>query len=131
MKTLIYNGYLVLNGEESITNGAILLAEDKIIGIYPEASEELQLLLKDNTIQCVDVKGNYVLPGFIDIHTHGAVGHDFNDATQTALDAIAKEALKSGCTSFMASLGVTSHEENLRILDAYANFKPTKETAEK
>ena len=37
----------------------------------------------------IDVGGAYALPGLVDIHFHGAVGHDFCDADEAGLQAIA------------------------------------------
>lgn len=33
----------------------------------------------------IDASGLKVLPGLVDIHSHGAVGHDFSDADATGL----------------------------------------------
>ena len=51
-------------------------------------------------IETIDLCGLTVLPGFIDTHVHGAVGHDVMDATYQTLDEISKYKLKEGCTSF-------------------------------
>ena len=46
-----------------------------------------------------DGKGNYLIPGMIDIHLHGCKGYDFCDATLEAVEQIA---------AFQASIGVTT-----------------------
>ena len=38
----------------------------------------------------IDASGLKVLPGLVDIHSHGAVGHDFSDADATGLKKILK-----------------------------------------
>lgn len=43
------------------------------------------------------------IPGFIDMHTHGAVGHDFMDRDSAGFQAIARHHLENGTTSFLAS----------------------------
>lgn len=48
----------------------------------------------------LDAEGLFLLPGFIDIHTHGAVGVDFNHAEREELSAV---------SAFLASCGVTSY----------------------
>ncbi len=49
---------------------------------------------------CLDVGGGYVIPGLVDIHTHGAVGHDVCDATPEALKAMSHFFAANGVTSF-------------------------------
>jgi len=45
----------------------------------------------------------YIVPGFIDVHIHGAGGADTMDATPEALDTIAKTLAKEGTTAFLAT----------------------------
>lgn len=51
----------------------------------------------------VDAKGMYVVPGYVDIHIHGADGSDCCDATVEALDTVAAYLAKQGVTSFAAT----------------------------
>ena len=47
-----------------------------------------------------DMSGFIALPGFVDIHIHGANGGDFSDATIESLDKISGYLAKNGVTSF-------------------------------
>ena len=50
----------------------------------------------------VDAKGKYVVPGFIDVHLHGACGYDVCDADRPeAIEKIAEAKLAEGCTTFL------------------------------
>lgn len=44
-----------------------------------------------------------IVPGFIDVHIHGAGGADAMDATPDALSTIAQQVVKEGTTSFLAT----------------------------
>ncbi len=59
-----------------------------------------------------------VLPGFIDIHTHGSGGSDVMDGTTDALRTIADTLCKEGTTSFLAT---TMSEEENKVLRAVRN----------
>ena len=47
-----------------------------------------------------DMSGFTALPGFVDIHIHGANGGDFSDASKDSLDKISSYLAKNGVTSF-------------------------------
>ncbi len=61
-------------------------------GIITETAED--------SAEVIDVSDCYVIPGLVDVHTHGAVGHDFCDADPEGLKATAKFEKSRGVTSF-------------------------------
>ena len=60
----------------------------------------------------VEADGLTLVPGFVDIHSHGRGGFDFCDATDEAFDAIGRGKPKDGVTGFLAT-GLTRPEEEL------------------
>lgn len=57
-----------------------------------------------------DLGGDYVIPGLVDIHTHGAMGSDHLDGTPQATAAIRSFMAAHGTTSLLATLMTQSRE---------------------
>lgn len=51
----------------------------------------------------VDAEGCYLIPGLVDIHTHGAMGEDFSDGKAEGLPAMARYYAAHGVTSYLAT----------------------------
>ncbi len=76
----------------------------------------------------IDAGGNYVSPGFIDLHTHGAGGSDFMDGTVEAYLQSAETHARHGTTSLYPTTLTSTEEEMFRAFDVYkqANALNTK-----
>lgn len=66
----------------------------------------------------VDCGGLTLLPGFIDIHNHGAVGVDVNEADVDGLIAIAEFLGKNGVTAWLPTLVPDSDDVYERVIAA-------------
>ncbi len=62
--------------------------------------------------QIIDATGLYAIPGLVDIHSHGAVGHDFCDGTHESIDAITRYEASRGVTAWCGTT-MTFPEEKL------------------
>ena len=67
-----------------------------------------------------DLAGALVLPGLIDVHTHGAVGIDFNHITADQFARIIAYYLENGVTSFLPTVLSDSEEVTLQQLSVIA-----------
>ncbi len=66
----------------------------------------------------IDLKGGFLAPGFVDLHIHGALGHDTMEATPEAFRAITEFHLRGGTTSITLTTLTAPHTDILRVLDA-------------
>ena len=64
----------------------------------------------------IDVDGNYIIPGLVDIHMHGSVGYDCEDDDAAALEKIAEYQASTGTTAFLATFSSISHDTLLRAV---------------
>lgn len=67
--------------------------------------------------QAVDAGGGWLLPGFIDLHVHGALGHELMDADPDGLRAMARHYAAHGVTGFLPSTWTASSEATLRAIE--------------
>src|SRR3982751_4573603 len=49
----------------------------------------------------IDLKGNYLSPGFVDLHIHGALGRDMMEASAEAFQTICQFHATGGTTSLL------------------------------
>lgn len=66
--------------------------------------------------------GDFVVPGFIDIHIHGSQGADVMDGDVDALDVISKSIYKHGVTSYLATTMTATNEDILKSMQAVAKY---------
>ena len=82
--------------------GQIEIVDGKIVGIYDYDEKEVDK----------DYGDNRVLPGFIDIHCHGAYGFDTNDAKEDGLRYWLRNIVNEGVTALLPTT-ITQSEEVL------------------
>ena len=72
----------------------------------------------------LDAAGGYVIPGLVDIHTHGAVGEDFSDGKPQGLQPLADYYAAHGVTSYLATTMTLKEEVLTPAMHAVRDFKP-------
>jgi N-acetylglucosamine-6-phosphate deacetylase len=108
-KIALINGTIVLP-VEILDRRSIVIDQDKILDIG-----EVDSLRKD--IDIVDVEGRIIVPGMIDLHTHGAMGYTFNEPSPGAFQTITTEFLKHGVTALLATLATASTQDLVSAMD--------------
>ncbi|MDD3428637.1 MAG: N-acetylglucosamine-6-phosphate deacetylase [Oscillospiraceae bacterium] len=85
-----------------IKNGLVFGADCKF-GLGEIAVQESRIAQTCNDTETFDATDCYVVPGFVDIHIHGAAGSDFCDGGIQHLNTIAGYLAKQGVTSFLGT----------------------------
>ena len=66
----------------------------------------------------VDLNGNYLAPGFIDLHVHGALGRDTMDGSVEAFRTICDYHASGGTTSLLLTTATAPPEKLVEVLGA-------------
>jgi N-acetylglucosamine-6-phosphate deacetylase len=107
----IFNGKVILPGR-ILDQGTVLVADGKITAV---AEGDLDV---NDAIE-IDANGQYISPGFIDIHIHGGGGYDFMDGSTEAFLGIAELHAKHGTTAMLPTTLTSEKEDLLLTLNAY------------
>lgn len=105
MKKLIIKNGRILTPLRDIGIGSVVI-QDGIITAVETGEVNIE------GAEVIDAGGNYISPGFIDLHTHGAGNHDFMDATMEAYLGAAEMHAKHG-TTYLLPTTLTSTNEGL------------------
>ena len=102
---LFQNGLVYIDGR--FRSASLLVQDEKIAAVDAP-------LLPD--YQVVDLAGKMLVPGFLDIHTHGGGGVDVNAADGSGFAAISRFFAAQGTTGWLCSILTDSEERTLRAI---------------
>ncbi|MEU6036928.1 N-acetylglucosamine-6-phosphate deacetylase [Actinomadura sp. NPDC047616] len=113
--TTLVNARLVLPGE--VRHGWLRTAGDRIAELAPPGEAPGQA---PSTGEVVDVAGRYVVPGFVDVHVHGAAGVSYQSGLADEAARAARFHREHGTTTTMASLVTGSPQELAKAVSGLA-----------
>ena len=112
---------------KTITNGKFILPDER--GNFFIATEkfltfdEKIISFENSAEEIIDAQGNFVSPGFINIHIHGCANSDTMDATPAALKNMCEFLPSTGVTSFLPTTMTMTLDEIYRALKNISNCK--------
>ena len=89
---IIKNGYIFTEDGE-FQKGRLYIRDDRIEKIETFDAAD------DTDENGIDAGGMYVLPGFVDIHLHGALGADFCEAAKESFSVLEEYQIQNGVTT--------------------------------
>jgi len=125
MGTTVIHASRILTPEEEISDGVIVVEGSRIAALGHRDEMRLPAGATDFV-----AAGMTVVPGFVDIHIHGAGGHDVMEGTARALDRITSTAARSGTTSMVATTVTAPIEDTIKSLEGIARYIRSHEQSE-
>jgi len=107
----------IFTPQEQLSDSVILTEDGRIIAIGHRDEVKIPAGATDYI-----AAGMIVAPGFVDVHIHGAGGHDVMEATPAALDCITSTVARYGTTSILATTVTASVDETCRSLEGIAKY---------
>lgn len=117
---MIIKNALVFTLEQGFVKKDVRISGGRFIAIEDSLVQE-----RDSVEEVLDARGNYLIPGLVDVHFHGCAGHDFSDGTTEALKAIAKYELANGITSICPASMTLPVETLQKICEVASEFAET------
>ena len=112
----IFNATLILP-DRLLPNGGLQVRSGRITAVG-----EVEALPEWND-ETIDAGGQFLLPGFVDMHVHGGDGADFMDGDEAAFAAVIAAHRRHGTTGIVPTSTVATHEQTLRYLSLCEKFR--------
>jgi N-acetylglucosamine-6-phosphate deacetylase len=117
MPATVIHASLILTPEEEISDGVIVVEDSRIAAL----GHRDEVRVPADAIDYV-AAGMTVVPGFVDVHIHGAGGHDVMEANARALDRITSTVARHGTTSIVATTVTAPIEDTCHALEGIARY---------
>jgi N-acetylglucosamine-6-phosphate deacetylase len=102
---------------EEISDAVIVIEGERIVAVGPRGK-----VATPRGAQVIAAEGKTIVPGFVDVHIHGAGGHDVMEGSSEALKIIAATVAKHGTTSLVATTVTASEMQTCRSIAEIADF---------
>ena len=107
---MFYKNARIFTSDFQFHNGAFEVKDGKFGAVLPEEIPE----------DAIDLGGATVIPGLVEVHSHGNSGADFSDGDYEGLKTMAEYYAKVGVTSFAPASMTLPYEQ---LEKAFANAR--------
>jgi N-acetylglucosamine-6-phosphate deacetylase len=115
--SMLLKGANIVTPERIIERGGVLIEQGRIARIAEDADE-----MRARPDQVYDLQTLTLLPGFIDVHNHGAIGVDVNAAKSADLQRVSEFLAREGVTAWLPTLVPAPMADYARATQAIAEL---------
>ena len=113
----------IINGEGlDIREGYLVLKDGLVEKVADMDDGEVKSLFAQEDTEIIIEDEMTIIPGMLDIHTHGAMGVDFIDVDEEKLNVVGQRYLKEGVTGFCTSTMVLVREKEKELLKKFGSL---------
>ena len=105
--------------------GTQVFEEVKLSG--PEETGHAPEAAGDSQETVIDAHGLYAIPGLVDIHFHGCMGHDLCEGSPEALNTLAEGELSRGVTAIVPATMTYDEETLSKVMEAVSGYRRLQE----
>ncbi len=111
----VFAGALLLP-DRLLDRGVVVVLDGRIVAAGPTTEVKVPR-------EAERIEGDYIAPGYVDLHVHGGAGADFMDGTGEAFRTVLAAHARHGTTSIVPTSTVARHEQILAMLECCRQFK--------
>jgi len=109
---LMFKNARIITPMRVIDKGILAVTDGKIFSLDPASKNRIS-----SNDRLIDVAGNYLTPGFIDIHLNGGGGVDSMDATTEGIDQIIVTHARGDATSIVPTTTTAPMGDIIKIVE--------------
>jgi N-acetylglucosamine-6-phosphate deacetylase len=117
MQPMVIHADRLFTPFDEITDAVVVVRGSKIAALGKKGQVETP-----RGVRATEFGGKIIVPGFVDVHIHGAGGRDVMDGTADALDTVARTVATHGTTSLVATTVTASEKETCLSVAGIADY---------
>jgi N-acetylglucosamine-6-phosphate deacetylase len=117
MTTTLLHAGRAITPKGEVPDAGILIRDGEIERLGPRSGMELPAGASE-----VKATGATAIPGFVDVHIHGAGGHDVMEGTGEALAAVSRKVAQFGTTSLLATTVTADVDKTCRAIEGISAY---------